>query len=981
MACASLIQLTTLCQSNGYILETYGSRNGLLSSKIYALAQSNDRMLWIGTELGASRYDGYSFINYQYTTTNESVGRVLCITQDSVGGMWIGGDKGLFYESDGQILRINLRSRPTVAVEALLTDAAGNVWVGELNALYKLTPGHIRSIRQQQLSTIDLAPHANFTKRVFGLAVDNKQAVYASSFDGIFKLQAQTNTFDITWANPDPNNFVRSVAVTSPDSIYWNRLEGHPEQMIRGKQHNYYTREFLGRHVFSHRNRVYALTTSGVSLVGDGAIHPLVFHTAIANNAVAAIIDEEENIWVGTWEGLLKFRKSAFQQYRLQDDIHTEVFSMLERKNGELLFGSNRGKIFIKNKNQIVPHPGIPALFPHAEVMCMAEAGDGSFWAGSGYEGISRWKDKKLQSWAPDSLLKDNNCEALYAAARGKLFACTEQGVTVIDPLASPGPFVAHFGFEKKYTRYPELFGCFQTGSSDYWFYGSQGLYRLQRDKLVDDSISGMPVKSLYINRIVADKKGNVWIATLGKGLLKCKLQGGRLVLKEQYDSKKALPSDNALSVLVDKNDNVWLGDYMSLSLLIDPGASEQLITFNEKDGLFSSYYQSLKLEQQRDGTIWALTSMGAVSFHADSIGRNNLPPILLMDRIRLQHGDTIPAAAMLRLSYKNNSPEFHYTAVCLTDPSKIRYAYRLKEVDSNWTYTSSRSVSFNFLRSGQYTFELKACNNNNVWTPQPLRFSFTIRPPFWQTWWFRLLVIAVIALLSFLLFRRRLAVVKARGVIRQQMAELEAKAIRAQMNPHFIFNSLNAIQESIVLNDYDTSYQYLSKFSKLLRLVLNNSEKNLIPLRDEIEMNRLYLELESLRFKHSFHYTILVDDNIDPDMMYFPSLMLQPFIENAVWHGLMHKDGEKKLMVHFRLRDQQLECIIEDNGIGREKAAMIKKQKLGAQYFESKGTDLARQRMRLLQESGTLEAGLVIEDLAHGTRVTIRVPLRGRMA
>jgi LytS/YehU family sensor histidine kinase len=270
------------------------------------------------------------------------------------------------------------------------------------------------------------------------------------------------------------------------------------------------------------------------------------------------------------------------------------------------------------------------------------------------------------------------------------------------------------------------------------------------------------------------------------------------------------------------------------------------------------------------------------------------------------------------------------------------------------------------------------------VWT-QPQSFRFTIRPPFWQTWWFRLSVIAVIALLSILLFRRRIASFKARAAIRQQMAELEAKAIRAQMNPHFIFNSLNAIQESIVLNDYDTSYQYLSRFSKLLRLVLNNSEKNLIPLRDEIEMNRHYLELESLRFKHSFNYTITIDDTIDPDMTLFPSLMLQPFIENAVWHGLMHKDGEKKLAITFRLRQQQLECIIEDNGIGREKAAMIKKQKLGAQYFESKGTDLARQRMHLLQESGTMEAGLVIEDLKDennkvlGTRVTIKVPLKER--
>jgi LytS/YehU family sensor histidine kinase len=233
-----------------------------------------------------------------------------------------------------------------------------------------------------------------------------------------------------------------------------------------------------------------------------------------------------------------------------------------------------------------------------------------------------------------------------------------------------------------------------------------------------------------------------------------------------------------------------------------------------------------------------------------------------------------------------------------------------------------------------------------------------------------------------YLLFRRRISAIKTKAAIRQQMAELEAKAIRAQMNPHFIFNSLNAIQESIVLHDYDTSYQYLSKFSKLLRLVLNNSEKNVIPLADEIEMNRLYLELESLRFKHSFCYSIKVDEAIDVELIRFPSLMLQPFIENAIWHGLMHKDGEKILSIVFRQKGAELECVIEDNGIGRGKAAAIKEQKLGSHHFESKGTDLARQRIQLLQASGAMSANLDIEDLVNkngeaiGTRVIIRIPM-----
>ncbi|MGC4013211.1 MAG: sensor histidine kinase [Luteolibacter sp.] len=153
-----------------------------------------------------------------------------------------------------------------------------------------------------------------------------------------------------------------------------------------------------------------------------------------------------------------------------------------------------------------------------------------------------------------------------------------------------------------------------------------------------------------------------------------------------------------------------------------------------------------------------------------------------------------------------------------------------------------------------------------------------------------------------YLVYRSRIRSVREKAAIRQQIAELKGQALRAQMNPHFIFNSLNAIQELIVTENHDASYQYLSKFSKLLRIVLNMSERNFSSLHTEIELCRLYLELESLRFKHSFYYRIDTG-KIDTEVTLFPTLLVQPFIENAIWHGLMHKEGEKTLLVKFEER------------------------------------------------------------------------------
>lgn len=975
---AVILSVNCFAQTSRYRQETFGTRNGMLSSKIYALAQSSDKKIWIGTELGISVYDGYSFTNYQYTSANESIGRILCITQDSSNGIWMGGDKGLFYLKDNQIEKLKLQSNSSLAVEALLTDASGNVWAGDLNALYKITVPQINLLIKNKAAIIDLAAFASFTKRVFCIDEDIDHNIYIGSYDGIFKIAANANSYQSAWVNPNPYLPVRSIAVASPDSIFWNCLDNHPQQMIKGKITTSFSSDFIGRTVFVNQNNVFALTTSGVGIIKNGAVQPVVMFGNSTNNAVNALIDTEENIWVGTWEGLLKYRKNAFKQFTLLHNTHKEAFSFLEKSNGDVLFGSNRGIVFKKSKDDIIVDNAIPSLFASAEVLCMFEDNSGALWAGSGYQGISRYKNRRLTNWKNTGLLKDNNCEALYPAEDGKLFACTENGVTVIDPHAEE-PFSAHYAFKKKYARTPELFGCFQTDNSGYWFYGSQGLYTKKNGELDDDSIKDMPVNNLYINKIIKDKKGNVWVATQGKGLLKCLYQNDKLILQKQYDSHNGLPSDIALSVLEDKNGNVWLGDYMSLSVLLQPGSNEQLISFNENDGLLATYYQTLKLEQQRNGTIWGLTSMGIFSFHPDSIILNNVPPVLLINKIVVNVMDkNFNHKIKTTLAYKHNSLQFHYTAISLTAPSKIRYAYRLKELDSNWTYTNSRIVDFNFMPPGDYTFELIACNNNNIWTSKPLQYSFTISKPFWQTWWFRILIALSVAAILFAVFKERMRSFKAKATIRQQLAELEAKAIRAQMNPHFIFNSLNAIQETIVTEKVDKAYDYLSRFSKLLRMVLDNSEKNFISLKSELEIILLYLSLEALRFSQSFTYSIDSDEELDKDDIYIPSLLLQPFVENAIWHGLSNKEGEKKLHLHFKEKDGNLVCVIQDNGIGRERAAAIKSNKLGAGRFESKGTKLALERVEILNRerpgSATIETIDLYDEngIAAGTRVVI---------
>jgi LytS/YehU family sensor histidine kinase len=184
-----------------------------------------------------------------------------------------------------------------------------------------------------------------------------------------------------------------------------------------------------------------------------------------------------------------------------------------------------------------------------------------------------------------------------------------------------------------------------------------------------------------------------------------------------------------------------------------------------------------------------------------------------------------------------------------------------------------------------------------------------------------------------------------------EQLSKAKLEALRSQMNPHFIFNSLNAIQECILTNKVDAAYEYLSKFSKLQRMVLNNSEKELIPLSSELEMLQLYLSLESLRFNKSFSYSIDITGITDAEDIMIPSLITQPLVENAIWHGLRNKDGDKTLLLTYEEMEGLLSITIDDNGIGREKAAVIRKQKLGNSQFASRGTIMLQQRLHVLSQ------------------------------
>lgn len=215
----------------------------------------------------------------------------------------------------------------------------------------------------------------------------------------------------------------------------------------------------------------------------------------------------------------------------------------------------------------------------------------------------------------------------------------------------------------------------------------------------------------------------------------------------------------------------------------------------------------------------------------------------------------------------------------------------------------------------------------------------------------------------------------------KQKQAEIEMKALRAQMNPHFIFNSLNSINKYILKSDHVNASRYLTRFAKLIRLILDNSNSKEVALSDELEALKLYIEMESLRFTNKFTYEIRVDENVSTDTLQVPPLIIQPYVENAIWHGLLHLETDGRLIVAVRkTNDNMLQCTIEDNGIGRSRAMEMKSKSANAN--KSLGMRLTEERISMLNQYTSLNASIEIIDLenstgeALGTKVILKIPI-----
>lgn len=479
---------------------------------------------------------------------------------------------------------------------------------------------------------------------------------------------------------------------------------------------------------------------------------------------------------------------------------------------------------------------------------------------------------------------------------------------------------------------------------------------------------------------IVIKNKDSVWVGTMAG--ISCFIPSQNKFIN--YDAGNGLKSTYVYALAKDNQNNIWARG--NADIFCFNTASKQVTgsKLNQQYDI-SCYQQKLFIENNK---VLLGHEAGFTVFNAADFTKSIQDlPVAIISNCKINNADVYfkrdsSNDFKLELAYYQNRVNFELNTIEYNFPDDVEYNYMLEGMEKNWTKAGNkRSVSYNHLAPGKYRFAFYVTNEHNKTQSKTAYCYFEISPAWWQYWWFWPVLALLFALCVLIIAKQRIKKIrekeKQKTEVNKTMAELETKMLRSQMNPHFIFNSLNSIQKYIWENKEEDAAEYLANFAKLIRAILENSRKESVTLKEEMEVMKLYVDLEHRRSNGGFDYTIKADAHLLEKNILIPPLIMQPFIENAIWHGLNKKDEKGNLFIKVFEKNDKLICEVDDDGVGR----FQKKESISAEK-KSLGIEITQQRIEKLMETTGQYANVEIKDktengLATGTTVTITLPLQ----
>lgn len=958
-----------LTSFDGQHFKTYTEKDGLVNNYVYALKEDRQGLLWIGTNNGLSRYNGREF-----TTLRPGGLKDPFWVMDFVFGqndqVWIASNQGLYLFEKGVFTSIyaSLSLEPSM-VNCVLYDRKGRVWIGTGKGLFQVIPEQGKGFRM-----LSLGKNSHYMNNAITcLREDSQGNIWIGTYgDGAYVYNGKT------FSRPDKKGelyrqTVLDIYFDRSDQVWFATLYNGAMQLDRQSNSFQSLEEKDGlsnnhvRSILQDNTGNYWFGTSGGGVCHYFGKQFTTFNTSsgLGGDFIYSIHrDREKRLWVGnSQKGLSCLTDSGFVQFDAGNGfIDTKVKAIGEDLSGRLFFGTD-------GKGLYIYEDGVFSLIDQMDrkyVRSIIRDLDGDMWVATAGHGIYR--------------VHENN-----GALEFKNFT-TEDGLL--------------------YNRITSL--CVDKLNRVWYGTETNGLGFIAKGKVHATRIrSEQGLASNAIRSLCIDQRGFLWVGTAGSGLSRIPIYEsiqGQAVEIRNFSFAAGLNSANIYLMTIDQNQNLIVGTEAGLDhVMLDAnGDFTSIKHYSKGDGFTGVETCQNAVFNDLDGTLWFGTINGLSHFNPASAVKNTHEPILHIQDVKLFYEslrNTSYKSAIgdwnqveeLSFPYNQNHLSFDFLAVNLSNSEGVRYQWKLAGFDQEWSpVTSEHQIVYSNISPGNYLFLVKSRNEDGVWNQKPVAIKIHIDQPYWMNWWFIALEVFVGALLLFLLIfwytkriRSQENEEKRKLQLEKNLVELEQKALRLQMNPHFIFNALNSIQALIGTGNEQQARYYLAKFSGLMRQILDNSRNAFISLEEEIKTLENYLMVEQFCNGNRFDYEISVGEGLETDYIKVPPMLIQPFIENAIKHGMRSTNQDEKtershIAVHFEEMEQSLCCTVTDNGIGRVRAQELKDQSM-EKYHESTALVVTQERLELFNTKG---ASLEIIDLyddekkACGTQVRIQIPL-----
>lgn len=923
----------------------YNDENGLPSNEVYSIVQDKKGMIWIGCDAGLYKFDGVRYLSYK--CKNQQSTSVTDLTFSSSGSLYCFNFKSqLFYLKNDSLVELK---HTLFKISDIECDNSGNLLVNHQDGFAVYNEKSKKWKNYADFGTKNTLPWRNVTKSVYVNAKNEYGFLTTSGVALLSDNQVQIQPYELFETHESIGSFM---------------LEQHNDEqwLISLNNKNIYklrSGKFLEIHNKSLASYLQGKKITNIKTLSDGNFWICTYKGIVSYNPKEneaklyysnlsfsdCLIDREGNYWFSTLQsGIMRVPNLSYIVWNKENSpITNDKLTKITSDDQFIYFSTVDGTIgkFSIESNQLETfHTGNDADVQSLDY----DRNDNCLYFNVG---------KKLL-YLNGKTIKEKQSPNLVIKAVQKI-----GDVYII--ASSYGTYLQSEMISESWSREID----YDFKNNIIWIASNDGLLQLiphaNTWKVNNELFKGQQILSNDL-----DLSNNLVYTLTYDGSVYAVSPDGDIEktaqLPENVQSYKLKYYQNRIYLATNKG--LWIFD-------LEKKAWEK---FNVLTGLASNNVQDLVIVNE---SIWLATGKGLQKIPVTSTNKKTQARVYLK-KIRIENKIILEPIELL--SEYGQALILYPEASSYSSNSNFLFAYRVNKGDWIKLPSSIEQIEIQNLPSGNIEIELKAIDHLGRDSENSIILKGYVNPPFWLKWWFYLFLLTVGIIVSMLISFQIIRSIKQKEHAKTQLVNSQLKAIRAQMNPHFMYNTLNSIQDLILQNDIKNTNYYLSKFSLLMRQILAFSEEETVLLSEEVEMLQNYLELEKLRFGNEFNFILEIGENIDPDRTYIPSLILQPYIENAIKHGLLHKKGIKKLDIIFSLKGTFLEICIQDNGIGRKRSEEIKHR--NGIFHKSFAENAIQKRLELLNINNNTQkievriSNVFEQENDTGTRVIIQLSM-----